>query len=151
MNYQPKRSFGFLISDVARQMRWQFDHESQNSGLTRAQWSVLAHLRRNDGVQQQTLARLMDISPMTLARHVDRLEGEGWVERREDPEDRRAKRLYLASKSSPKITQLQRLAEKLMKQALAGISTEEQAVAISVLERISNNLTADQLVDNKTE
>jgi len=141
MNTKQKNDFGFLIYDVARQMRWKFDHESQGTGLTRAQWSVLAHLRRNDGVQQQALARLMDISPMTLARHVDRLEREGWIERHEDPEDRRAKRLLLTAKASPKINQLQRLAEKLMKQAFVGISPEEQTTAISVLERIRDNLT----------
>ena len=134
-------NFGFLIHDVARHMRWHFDRESQGTGLTRAQWSVLAHLRRNDGVQQQALARLMDISAMTLARHVDRLEQEGWVRRQDDPDDRRAKRLYLTEEAAPKINQLQRLARKFLAEAMQGISPEEQAIAKSVLERIRSNLT----------
>lgn len=147
MKTSETNNFGFLIHDVARQMRWHFDRESQGTGLTRAQWSVLAHLRRNDGVQQQALARLMDISAMTLARHVDRLEQEGWVERHDDPDDRRAKRLYLTAEATPKIKQLQRLAKKLLAQALEGISPEEQAITSSVLERIRNNLNVGEAAD----
>ena len=148
MKSSETNSFGFLIHDVARHMRWHFDRESQGTGLTRAQWSVLAHLRRNDGVQQQELARLMDISAMTLARHLDRLEGEGWVERHDDPRDRRAKRLFLTEAATPKINQLQRLAKKFLAQAMTGISPEEQAVATSVLERIRSNLSVSDSSEN---
>ncbi|MGB4247523.1 MAG: MarR family transcriptional regulator, partial [Pseudohongiellaceae bacterium] len=70
------KSLGFAIHNVARLLRWSFDRQSQEIGLTRAQWSVLAHLHRGDGIQQKTLAQLMDIKPITLARHLDRLEVE---------------------------------------------------------------------------
>lgn len=138
---EPEAGFGFLIHDLARQMRWEFDRQSQELGLTRAHWSVLAHLKRNNGVQQQALAKLMEISAMTLARHIDRLEGEGWVERKDDPEDRRAKRVYLTPKAKPMLTTLQNLGKKLLDQTLEGISAEEADVTISVLQRMRDNLT----------
>ncbi|MCI5106693.1 MAG: MarR family transcriptional regulator [Pseudomonadales bacterium] len=141
MNNTPRDSFGFLIHDVGRLMRGQFDREAKDTGLTRAQWFVLAHLKRSDGARQHELARIMDISAMTLARHVDRLEGEGWVERRDDPDDRRAKRLFLTDRARPMLQSLQKLGQKLTRRALKGISNEEQAIAQSVLRRIRDNLT----------
>lgn len=132
---------GFVLHDVARLMRWNFDRQAQGLGLTRAQWSVLAHLKRNDGVQQKTLAQLMDIKPITLARHIDRLEREGWVTRQDDPTDRRAKRLFLTAKASPQLELMQKLGQKVRRQALQGISSEDEAKAIEVLRRIRDNLS----------
>lgn len=133
--------FGFLVHDIARLMRWHFDRQSAGLGLTLAQWAVLAHLKRNDGVQQKTLAQLIDIKPITLARHIDRLEAEGWVQRRDDPDDRRAKRVYLLPKAKPKLESLQLLGQKVRKQALEGVSEADEAHVIAVLQRVLSNLS----------
>jgi DNA-binding MarR family transcriptional regulator len=134
-------SFGFLVHDIARLMRWNFDRQSAGSCLTRAQWSVLAHLKRSDGVQQKTLAQLIDIKPITLARHIDRLEAEGWVERRDDPDDRRAKRVFLLPRATPMLASLQKLGQKVRKQALAGVSEDDEALVLRVLQQVRDNLT----------
>lgn len=134
------KSLGFAIHDVARLLRWSFDRQSQEIGLTRAQWSVLAHLHRGDGIQQKTLAQLMDIKPITLARHLDRLEVEAWIERRDDPDDRRAKRVYLNPKATSVIETLSRLGQKVRKQAMTGISAEEEEQFMQTLLRIRSNL-----------
>ena len=80
-----KRSFGFLIHDVSRQLRKSFDRHAKAIGLTRAQWRVLAHLSRNEGVKQSELADILEIKPITLARLLDRLSADDWVERRRKP------------------------------------------------------------------
>ena len=134
-------SFGFVVHDVSRLMRWNFDRQSQGLGLTRAQWSVLAHLRRKDGVRQTSLARLMDIKPMTLGRHIDRLEENGWVVRKDDPDDRRAKRLYLTPKAAPMLASLAKVGQKVRRKAFAGISADEEALVVDVLMRIRDNLS----------
>ncbi len=141
MNKNFDKSLGFAIHDVARLLRWSFDRQSQDIGLTRAQWSVLAHLHRGDGIQQKTLAHLMDIKPITLARHLDRLEVEAWIERRDDPDDRRAKRVYLHPKATPVIETLSRLAQKVRKQAMQGIGPEEEQRFMQTLLRIRSNLS----------
>ena len=87
-----KRSFGFLLHDVSRLLRTSFDRHARTIGLTRAQWRVLAHLSRNEGIKQVGLADILEIQPITLARLLDRLGADGWVERRPDPSDRRVKR-----------------------------------------------------------
>lgn len=142
MKNPEKTQFGFLISDVARLLRWNFDRQAQGLGLTRAQWAVLAHLKRSDGVQQNSLARMMDIKPITLARHLDRLQAEGWVERQNDPQDRRAKRVFLTSKANPMLDSLGKLGMKVREEALHGVSPADFDVTVRTLELIKTNLSA---------
>ncbi|MDT8429202.1 MAG: MarR family transcriptional regulator [Pseudomonadales bacterium] len=142
MDIDFNQSFGFAVHDCARLLRLSFDRQAQGTGLTRAQWSVLAHLRRSNGVQQKTLAQLMDIKPITLARHLDRLEVDAWIERRDDPDDRRAKRVYLNPKADPMIEILGKLGQKVRVQAMQGITAEQEAIFMQVLLHIRNNLCA---------
>ena len=140
MNKNFDKSFGFAIHDVARLLRLSFDRQAANTGLTRAQWSVLAHLHRGNGVQQKTLAKVMEITPITLARHLDRLEVEAWIERRDDPEDRRAKRVFLNPKASPMIEMLSTLGQSVRAQAMTGISSADEELFMRVLLQIRANL-----------
>src|SRR5882672_3339347 len=94
-------SFGFLLHDIARLMRKRFDQRARGLGLTRAQWQVLAHLARHEGINQAGLAEILEIEPITLGRLVDRMADSGWLERRADPNDRRARLLYLTAKARP--------------------------------------------------
>jgi DNA-binding MarR family transcriptional regulator len=140
--------FGFVVHDVARLMRWNFDRQSQGLGLTRAQWSVLAYLKRSDGTRQTSLAQLMDIAPITLGRHIDRLEAKGWVVRKDDPDDRRAKRVFLTHKAAPMLASLTKLGQKVRREAMAGISADEEAQVVDVLMRIRDNLSETGGSDN---
>jgi DNA-binding MarR family transcriptional regulator len=148
MKSEINNSLGFVIHDVARLMRWTFDRKSQELGLTRSQWSVLASLKRCDGAQQKTLARLMDITPITLARHIDRLEVDGWVQRQDDPDDRRAKRLYLTEKANSILIQLQTLGQQVRKEALAGIAPGDEEKLLQLLMRMRTNLSSQTSVDS---
>lgn len=144
MNTPSDISLGFTINDVARLLRWSFDRQSQSIGLTRAQWSVLAHLSRRDGVQQNVLAKMMEITPITLGRHLDRLEKNNWIERRDSPEDRRAKRVFLNPAATPVLEQLAQLGQTVREQALIGISAAEEEQFMKVLLKIRENLCAAQ-------
>ena len=89
------REILFTISDVGRLLRTYADQKARRFGQTRAQWAVLLRLERREGLKQSDLAEDLDIQPITLTRLVDRLCDNGLIERRPDPNDRRAKRLYL--------------------------------------------------------
>src|SRR3546814_14036670 len=69
----PYRTLGFLLHDAARLLRKRFEQKARahGSNLTRAQWSVLAHLSRQEGVNQTTLADTLDVEPITVARAID--------------------------------------------------------------------------------
>ena len=134
------RSLGFLLNDVSRQMRNRFDRQARALGLTRAQWRVMMFLHRHEGARQNELASLLEVENVTLGRHIDRLEESGWVERRPDPTDRRAWRLFLAEKSMPMLDKLAVFLIETRETALYGFSSEERETLIETLIRMKTNL-----------
>src|SRR5262245_47695133 len=118
----PRREFAFLINDVARMMRTYADQRARRLGLTRAQWAVMARLEHHEGLKQSELAEMLDLQPITLTRLVDRLCQNGMVERRPDPNDRRAKRLHLTPLARPLMDRLAELGQDMMGQVLDGFS-----------------------------
>jgi MarR family transcriptional regulator, transcriptional regulator for hemolysin len=136
----PGKEVVFALHDVARLMRTLADQRARALNMTRAQWSVLARLQRSEGVKQTELAVILDIQPITLARLVDKLAGLGLVERRDDPNDRRANRLFLTERAGPVLDRLNALGEALVGRALDGFDSREIAALGSAMERIRSNL-----------
>jgi MarR family transcriptional regulator, transcriptional regulator for hemolysin len=136
----PDRSIGFLISDVARLLRRVYDRRVEHLGLTRSQWRVLVHLYRREGCSQTELATILEIEKPTLGGLIDRLEAKGWVERRVDPGDLRAKRIVLTERVRPVIDDMERLARDVHSEALFGVSAEDSARMSRVLFAMKANL-----------
>jgi MarR family transcriptional regulator for hemolysin len=137
-----EQSIGFLISDTARLMRRRFDQRARHLGLTRAQWQVLAHLQRNEGINQIGLADLLDIEAITLCRTIDRMEEGGWVERRADPNDRRARLLFLTERARPFIADMRAIAEEIYAEALSGLPADTRQTLTEILTAMRTNLSA---------
>lgn len=134
-------TFGFLLHDTARLMRRDFERRSRSTGLTRAQWAVLANLERSEGTSQAALADMLDIEPITLVRLIDRLENAGWVERRPDPDDRRVRRLYLTETGRPLMDQFHEIASATREAALAGLGDAERRQLIDLLLKVRANVS----------
>jgi MarR family transcriptional regulator, transcriptional regulator for hemolysin len=134
------REFAFIINDVARMLRTFADHKARQLGATRAQWAVLARLDRFEGLKQSELAEMLDLQPITLTRLLDRLCDSGMIERRADPNDRRAKRLFLTPAARPLLEQLGDLGETLMTTALAGVDRESVERMVAQLAIVKENL-----------
>ena len=137
---RPDPVFGFLVHDISRMLRKRFDRRARDIGLTKSQWIVLAHLARHEGIHQGGLADILELEPATLARHLDRLEDTGWIERRPDPADRRAWRLHLTGKATPVLEKMASLVDITTQEALAGLSGDERARLQSHLLTIRANL-----------
>jgi DNA-binding MarR family transcriptional regulator len=133
-------SFGFLLSDTARLVRRRFDERARQHGATRAQWKALLGISRHAGINQGGLADLLEVEPITLCRMIDRMEDAGLVERRRDPNDRRAWQLFLTDKAHPIIEELHCTAADLMAQALRGVPPEQLEAVTGTLNRIRQNL-----------
>ena len=142
-----KRQMAFLINDVARLMRTYADQRAAAFGMTRAQWAVLVRLERAEGLKQAELAEILDLQPITLTRLVDRLCDHGLIERRPDPKDRRAKRLFLTAAARPLLERLHVLGEALMVDVLDGIDDATFVGMLGQLGRMKENLR--QLIPNK--
>jgi len=136
------RAFGFLLKDVTRLYVQRFEQRARRFGVTLPQCKALGYLSKNEGISQVRLAELADTDPMTLVRILDRMEADGLVERRPDPSDRRARRLYLTSKAAPFLDTIWHLADLTRAEAFEGISKKERELFIGILARIHANLTA---------
>jgi MarR family transcriptional regulator, transcriptional regulator for hemolysin len=135
------RNFGFILNDVARLLRTAFDRRVKALGLTRSQWWVLNHLFRNDGVTQSELADILEVEKATLGRLLDRLEAKGWVRRESHAGDRRAKRVFLTEEIEPALKTMRAAAADLRRDALVGLSVEDQTRFVDALLTIKANLS----------
>jgi DNA-binding MarR family transcriptional regulator len=134
-------SLGFLLADASRLLRRRFDQESRDLPMTSAQLQIVARLARNEGISQSALAAQLDIEPMTLSRHVDRMEVAGFVVRQPDPADRRARRLFTTELGRDLLAPMRERAEVVYADALAGLSPAEREAIFATLTHIIENLT----------
>lgn len=142
--FDPDRSLGVLISDVAKMLRRSFDRRLQSLGLTQAQWRAIINISRTEGMSQTALADCLEIQPITVGRLIDRMESAGWVERRGHPLDRRAVQLYLTPKCEPILHEIHSRANDMMAECVAGMPAAAQKQLFENLQRIKRNLvTAD--------
>ncbi len=142
MNDTNNPSLGFMIVDAARLLRRRFEQESRDIAMTGAQLQIVARLSKNEGIGQAALAGLLELEPMTLCRHVDRMVAAGLVERRQDPNDRRARQLFTTEKSRTLLAPMRKRAEAVFEQAQAGLSPEARATLLESLAVIVGNLSA---------
>jgi DNA-binding MarR family transcriptional regulator len=138
------RNFGFILHDVSRLLRTTFDRRVKALGFTRSQWWVLTHIFRNDGATQSELADVLEIEKATLGRLLDRLEVKGWVRREGDAADRRAKRVFLTDEVEPVMKAMRSAAAEVRREALAGLSPEQQDRFVDALLAIKANLNGGE-------
>lgn len=141
------RSFGYLVHDVARLFARRFNQRALSFlGLSRAQCRILAYLARHEGINQAGLADLLEVKPMTLMRHIDRMAADGWIERRLDPADRRARRLFLTEKARPLLARILELSTDIRREAFSDLSEDDGRRLIDLLRRVHGNLTEPVLL-----
>jgi DNA-binding MarR family transcriptional regulator len=137
----PLRTIGFLLKDVTRLYTRRFEERAQDLSLTLAQCKALSYLERNEGVSQKRLAELTELDPMSLVRILDRMEADGWVERRLDPQDRRARTLWLTAQAGPVLERIEMMARDTRAEALRGLAENEREQLTKLLARVHENLS----------
>lgn len=143
-------TIGFLLNDSARLFRRAFNARTKDSGITALQWRLLSYLKRYEGVRQGPLAELIEVEPITLSRMVDRLAEAGLVERRADPTDRRAWRLYLTPRAADLLGEMREVAEALNEEAAEGLSAAEREQLAALVERVRANLSRRECLKEAT-
>lgn len=132
--------FGFLIHDVSRLRRVVVDRALKPLGITRSQWWVLAFLSRRDGMTQTALAADLDLTKVAIGGLLDRMEAAGFVERRADASDGRARRVYLTRAGGKMVTAIRENVEQIELQILEKISEDALNQAAATLVTIKETL-----------
>ena len=138
-------NYAFEIVETARLIRREANKRASVLGATKAQWRVLAWLKRQgDGARQVELAEGLDVEPITLCRMIDRLEEAGFVERRRDEGDRRAWRIHLTAAAAPLLVRLDEMGKAFNADMLAGISQADRETVLRVLAKMRGNLDQNE-------
>src|SRR5580700_3064375 len=140
--FNPLRTFGFLLKDVGDLYMQRFEQRAGALGLTLPLCRVLIGLANHEGISQTQLAKLMDIDTMTLVRILDRMESDGWLERRDDPTDRRARCIYPRAKSKALVDDIWYLADLTRREAFAGIPSAQADLVIALLDKVGSNFAS---------
>jgi DNA-binding MarR family transcriptional regulator len=133
--------FGYLLNDTSRLLRRRFEQKAAGYNITSAQWRAMAQLARSDGLTQVALAHLLEIEPMSVCRLLDRMEVGGFILRRPDPADKRAKLVYLTEKSRALLDVIRVVAMEVYEDAFAGFDDEERSRLVGALNSINTNLS----------
>src|ERR1700752_3530290 len=132
--------FGFLIHDVSRLRRVVVDRSLKPLGITRSQWWVLAFLSRRDGMTQTALATDLDLTKVAIGGLLDRMETAGFVERRADHQDGRARRVFLTRNGAKTVNAIRENVEAVELDILSRIAEEALAQASETLRALKDTL-----------
>lgn len=141
---QTASDFGFELGLVARRWRRALDEALASSGLTDASWLPLLHLARlGDGARQSDLARSLGVEGPSLVRMLDRLAAAGLVERREDPTDRRAKRLRLTEAGRAATSDARTVVRRACADLLDGVEEHDIEACLRVFGHVLTRAEAE--------
>lgn len=136
------REFGFLINDVARMLRAEFERRitEANLGLTPGEARALAHAMRAGSARQSVLAERMGLEAMTLSSYLDRLEALGLVSRTTDPSDRRAKIVNVTADADQLVAGIRQVAAAVRVDLIGDMTPEEWERFLDTLARLRETL-----------
>ncbi|MGB6464355.1 MAG: MarR family transcriptional regulator [Nitrosotalea sp.] len=139
-------SIGTLIFLTSKVLEGVAEYEIKSKlGLTSSQWKVILALNLFDGLSQRELADKIYVDSSTLVPVIDRMEKNGLLERKLDPEDRRHNRLYLTKKSESIVDSIIEIILQLRKTLYKGLSKDDLELMRPSLKRIIDN--ADKLMN----
>ena len=128
---------GLVLFGTACAWRTKLDQRLRPLGLSQGKWRTLMHLSQGGNkLTQKEIAERMGIEGATLAGLLDRLENDGWVERRDSAQDRRCKTVHLQRRSKSVLEKIFNAAHDLRAELIEDISQRDLETCIRVLSKI---------------
>jgi MarR family transcriptional regulator for hemolysin len=140
MSLDLKRQLIAQLVESSRILRNYIEHRAKSRGTTRAQWIVLFRLRQQEGLSQVDLADVLELQPISLVRLLDRLVEHGLLERRNDPKDRRANRLFLTASGRQLVDDLDSLRDSIATDVLQDIPTDAIETSLQTLRDVKERI-----------
>jgi len=144
-DFEFERTFAWAMHDVQRLIRrnWARTFKASGSDLSEPQARILANLERQDGGLTQTqLANELEMEKAPLGRLLDRMEESGYVTREQDPEDRRARRVFINDQGMAALPDMREAARAVFAVALKDVPDRKIDTMLDVLATIKTNLSS---------
>ncbi|WP_209852039.1 MarR family winged helix-turn-helix transcriptional regulator [Paenibacillus sediminis] len=136
----PEQSFGFRYGNTFRRVTSQFASRLKPYDITPEQWSVLYCAYKHEGINQRELSELAGKDQPTTTRILDLLHKKGWIERQDDPADRRAYLIHVTPSAKELIEQTIPIEVQYNDELLQGVTDEQLAVLDQIMNQIKHNL-----------
>jgi MarR family transcriptional regulator for hemolysin len=140
MSLDLKKQIVSQLVETSRLLRNYIDHRAKTRGTTGAQWIVLFRLLEQEGLSQVDLADVLELQPISLVRLLDRLVEHGLVERRADPRDRRANRLFLTASGRQLANDLDGLHNAIATDVLQEVPTAALETSLKTLQDVKDRI-----------
>lgn len=133
----PTNEFGQVLFGTARAWRTRLDQRLRPLGLSQGKWRTLMHLSNGGNkLTQKEIADRMGIEEPTLAGLLNRLQQDGWIQRRESPQDRRCKIVHLQRRSKHVLSEIFDTAHDLREELLNDVPKRDIQACMRVLTHI---------------
>jgi len=139
----PAYSVGFTLSSLGHAVARRFRETMQPLGLEPREFALLRAIAPAEGASQQAIGERLQIPPSRMVAFVDVLEQRGLVERRANPDDRRARALYVTAEGRELLAAAFTLASELEAQLCADLSPPEREQLLDALQRVGMQLGVD--------
>ncbi|KQY19357.1 MULTISPECIES: MarR family winged helix-turn-helix transcriptional regulator [Rhizobium/Agrobacterium group] len=130
------------LASVNRKLRALFDARVKARGLTLSRARALFALSKRDGLNQRELADELGIETPTIVRLLDGMEKQGFIERRVEASDRRAKQIHMTARGRNIAGEIDKLACEIREQVLGGVDNKDKAIALQVVSLMAGNLVS---------
>ena len=127
---------GRQLALTQKAVRAEFEDRLAKVGGSLSTWILLDHALEEGQLSQSLLAQRMWIEGPTLVRHLDRLEGEGLVERRRDTSDRRVVRVMVTPAGKVLYRRLRGVADEMEATLAAALTDQEHRTLLRALRRL---------------
>jgi len=134
----------YLMNRIMGRYNAALREEMAAHGLTTAKMRALAVLSVLDGLLIRDLSVYAVVEQSTLSRALDALERDGLVERKTDPDDSRATRIFMTRKGRETHEGLWPHVAEACAQMFNGIDPEEQRAFTATLQKILRNVRVNQ-------
>lgn len=131
------------IGMIARALDSISNIEFKELDLTKGQYLYLVRICENPGIIQERLAEMIKVDRTTAARAIQKLEMQGFIEKKNDDSNQKNKKLFPTEKGEKVYPFLKREGEYSERVALSGFSPEEAETILNLLQRVRKNIEVD--------
>lgn len=135
-----RSAFPMLLRRAWYGLNQAFRRRVAHLNMTPDQYTVMRTLTQgsDEGLTQKQLTSRMSSDPNTVASLLDRMERVGFIERKIDPSDRRARRILLKPFGNESFKQAKDIAIELQDEVLTSLSKEGKALFLQELTTIAD-------------
>ena len=131
------------IGMIARALDSISNIEFKEYDLTKGQYLYLVRICENPGIIQEKLAEMIKVDRTTAARAIKKLEMNGFIEKKDDPRNKKNKNLFPTEKGKNVYPFIKRENDYSDKVALEGFTQEETDTILKLVQRVRKNIEAD--------